>query len=158
MDRSGLNFLYGANIKTATEASLRASQVASQVASLVRNKVSAFNTVMKLWAAYSGELQSLTPESGIVLNDSLINRPIDPSGIAQLVNLHNAKLLSSETVLSELQRGGVLDPDLKINDEMSRVTTEDNKKFRQELSRQADITQKQDAGPVQPTVNPLGKQ
>jgi hypothetical protein len=41
---------------------------------------------------------------------------------------------------------------------MSRVTTEDNKKFRQELSRQADITQKQDAGPVQPTVNPLGKQ
>lgn len=165
MDRSGLNFLYGANIKTATEASLRASQVASQVASLVRNKISSFNTVMRLWAAYAGELATLTPESGIVLNDSLINRPIDPSGIAQLVNLHNAGLLSSETVLSELQRGGVLDPDLKISDEISRVTVEDNKKFNQEMKRQADMappqpdnTQQKDKGPVQPPVNPLGKQ
>jgi hypothetical protein len=129
MDRSGLNFLYGANIKTATEASLRASQVASQVASLVRNKVSAFNTVIKLWAAYAGELTSLRPESGIVLNDSLINRPIDPSGIAQMVNLYNANLLSKETVLTELQRGGVLDPDLKIEEEQKRIkkeTTEEN--------------------------------
>lgn len=158
MDRSGLNFLYGANIKTATEASLRASQVASQVASLVRNKISSFNTVVRLWAAYAGELQSLTPESGIVLNDSLINRPIDPSGIAQLVNLHNAGLLSSETVLSELQRGGILDPDLKISDEISRVTAEDNKKFNQEMKRQAEITPKEPQGPVQPTVNPVGKQ
>ena len=124
MDRSGLNFLYGANIKTATEASLRASQVASQVASLVRNKSSAFNTVMKLWAAYSGELATLVPESGIVLNDSLINRPIDPSGIAQMVNLYNASLLSKETVLTELQRGGVLDPDLKIDEEQKRITKE----------------------------------
>ena len=31
MDRSSLNFLYGANIKTATEASLRASQVAAMI-------------------------------------------------------------------------------------------------------------------------------
>ena len=158
MDRSGLNFLYGANIKTATEASLRASQIASQVASLVRNKISSFNTVLRLWAAYAGELDSITPESGIILNDSLINRPIDPSGIAQLVNLHNANLLSSETVLSELQRGGVLDPDLKISDEMSRITVEERQKVRQEARQQADITQTQNKGPVQPTVNPVGKQ
>lgn len=124
MDRSGLNFLYGANIKTATEANLRASQVASQVASLVRNKVSSFNSVMKLWAAYAGELGSLTPESGIALNDSLINRPIDPSGIAQLVNLYNANLISNTTVLNELQRGGVLDPDLIIDEEVSRIEKE----------------------------------
>ena len=38
MDRSSLNFLYGANVKTATEASLRASQVASSVSALIRNK------------------------------------------------------------------------------------------------------------------------
>lgn len=158
MDRSGLNFLYGANIKTATEASLRASQIASQVASLVRNKVSAFNTVIKLWAAYAGESKALTPESGIVLNDSLINRPIDPSGIAQLVNLHNAGLLSSETVLSELQRGGILDPDLKINEEISRIKSEDNMKFNQEKKRQADIPTQKVQGSVQPVVNPLGKQ
>lgn len=126
MDRSSLNFLYGSNIKTATEASLRASQVSSQVSALIRNKTSSFATIMRLWAAYAGELSSLTPESGIAINDSLINRPIDPSGMAQLVNLYNAGILSKRTVLDELQRGGVLDPDMKIDQEMARTESEEN--------------------------------
>jgi hypothetical protein len=124
MDRSGLNFLYGANIKTATEASLRASQISSQVSALIRNKVSSFVTVMRLWAVYAGERNALTPESGIQINDSLINRPIDPSGIAQMINLFNARLLSRQTILEELQRGGVLDPDLKVTLELQRLQDE----------------------------------
>ena len=170
MDRSGLNFLYGANIKTATEASLRGSQVASQVSALVRNKVSSFGTVMRLWAHYAGELASIKPESGIVINDSLINRPIDPSGIAQLVNLRNAGILSTETVLSELQRGGVLDPDLKISDEISRIKKEEAKAAASQpqpqvaapiapvASNTAGKPNTSTKGTVQPTVNPLGKQ
>jgi hypothetical protein len=152
MDRSGLNFLYGANIKTATEASLRASQVASQVASLVRNKISSFNTVMRLWAAYAGELAQLLPESGISLNDSLINRPIDPSGIAQLVNLYNTGLLSKITILDELQRGGVLDPDLMVKEELNRIESE--QKQQQMLVNQP--SKPQGTEPV--TQNPLAKQ
>lgn len=124
MDRSSLNFLYGANIKTATEASLRASQVASQVSALTRNKTSSFTTVMKLWAAYSGELDQLVPESGIAINDSLISRPLGASEIAQLVNLYSQGLLSKRTVLDELQRGGILDPDLKVADEVKRTEQE----------------------------------
>ena len=125
MDRSSLNFLYGANIKTATEASLRASQVASQVSALTRNKVSSFTTVMRLWAAYSGEFDQVTAESGIAINDSLISRPLGASEIAQLVNLYSQGLLSKRTVLDELQRGGILDPDLKVQDEILR-TDEDH--------------------------------
>ena len=136
MDRSSLNFLYGANIKTATEASLRASQVASHVSALVRNKVSAFNTVMKLWAAYSGELASITPESGIAINDSLINRPLGASEIAQLVNLHTQGILSKQTVLDELQRGGVLDPDLKIDQELERTEQDHQEMVEKEIEDQ----------------------
>jgi hypothetical protein len=80
---------------------------------------------MRLWAVYAGELAKLTAESGMALNDSLINRPIDPSGIAQLVNLYNSKLLSGQTVLAELQRGGILDPDMKIKEEMNRISKEE---------------------------------
>lgn len=158
MDRSGLNFLYGANIKTATEASLRASQVASQVSALVRNKVSAFNTVMRLWAAYAGELESLVPESGVVLNDSLINRPLDPSGMAQLVNLFNSEILSHETILGELQRGGVLDPDLKITEELKRISKEKQKRLSEAPIVQA--TQGSSSfGKAEPaTENPSAKQ
>jgi hypothetical protein len=79
---------------------------------------------MKLWAAYMGEFKSLTPESGIAINDSLINRPIDPSGIAQMVNLYNATILSRRSVLDELQRGGILDPDMKIDAELERINVE----------------------------------
>jgi hypothetical protein len=121
MDRSSLNFLYGAEVKTATEASLRAAQVASKVASLVRNKTSSFNLVMRLWAVYNGEVDQINQESGISMNDSLINKPMDASDVAQLVNLYSQGLVSKRTVLDELQRGGVLDPDLKVEDELSRV-------------------------------------
>ena len=159
MDRSGLNFLYGANINTATEASLRAAQVASQVAALVRNKVSAFNTVMRLWASYAGELETVRPESGIVLNDSLINRPLDPSGMAQLVNFFNSEIISHETVLAELQRGGVLDPDLKIEEEMKRISEEKNQRMAESVlsvaTRQAPSGPNGKAEPV--TQNPLAK-
>ena len=124
MDRSSLNFLYGSAIKTATEASLRSSQVAAQVAGMIRTKVSAFNTVMRLWALFAGEQSSITPESGIAMNDSLINKPIDPSGIAQLVNLHRERLLSKRTILEELRRGGILDPDVRIDAELERIEEE----------------------------------
>lgn len=144
MDRSSLNFLYGSNIKTATEASLRASQISSQVSSLIRNKASSFATIMKLWAAYAGQLASLTPESGIAINDSLINRPIDPSGMAQLVNLFNAGILSKRTVLDELQRGGVLDPDLKIEQELARIEEE--------------VTVEQPTTNEPVTINPLARE
>lgn len=136
MDRSSLNFLYGANIKTATEASLRASQVASQIASLTRNKSSAFDTVLRLWAAYNGELDQLTPESGIAINDSLISRPLGASEIAQLVNLFSQGILSKRTVLDELQRGGILDPDLKINEELLRIDSDHEEEIDQMVNDQ----------------------
>jgi hypothetical protein len=136
MDRSSLNFLYGANIKTATEASLRASQVASQIAALTRNKSSAFTTVMRLWAAYSGEFAQITNESGIAINDSLISRPLGASEIAQLVNLYTQGLLSRRTVLDELQRGGILDPDLLVSEEVMRIEEDHQEQLDQTIEDQ----------------------
>ena len=108
MDRSSLNFLYGANVKTATEASLRASQVASSVSALVRNKTAMFGTLMRLWAWYAGEQSSITEESGLSINDSLISKPIEASEMAQLVNLHNNGLLSKRTVLESCREAACL--------------------------------------------------
>jgi hypothetical protein len=131
MDRSSLNFLYGANVKTATEASLRASQVASSVSALIRNKTATFNVLMRLWAWYAGEQSAITAESGLAINDSLISKPIEASEMAQLVNLYSNGLLSRETILEELQRGGVLDPDLVIDDEIERIEDDRQQKMDQ---------------------------
>jgi hypothetical protein len=128
----------------------------------VRNKTSSFNTVMRLWAAYSGELSSINAESGIVLNDSLINRPLDPSGMAQLVNLFNSEILSHETVLGELQRGGVLDPDLRIQEELKRISKEKTQRVAESVVNVVQpqpINEKGPTGKAEPvTQNPLAKQ
>ena len=121
MDRSSLNFLYGANVKTATEASLRASQVASSVAALIRNKAAMFGILMRLWAWYAGEQSAITSESGLAINDSLMSKPLEASEMAQLVNLYSNGLMSRKTVLDELQRGGVIDPDLVVEEEIERI-------------------------------------
>jgi hypothetical protein len=134
MDRSSLNFLYGANVKTATEASLRASQVSASVSALVRSKTSVFGRLMRLWAWYAGEQSQITDESGLAINDALINKPLGASEIAQLVNLYSNDLLSKQTVLDELQRGGVLDPDLIVEDEMERI--DEDKEVEHELQQE----------------------
>jgi hypothetical protein len=143
MDRSSLNFLYGANVKTATESSLRASQVAASVVALVRNKSTMFDMVMRLWAWYAGEQAQITEESGIIINDSLINKPLGASEMAQLVNLYSEGLMSKRTVLDELQRGGVLDPDLVVEDELARIE-EDRKEAMDKAMEEAEVKLEQD--------------
>lgn len=156
MDRSSLNFLYGANVKTATEASLRASQVASSVSALIRNKTATFGVLMRLWAWYAGEQSSITEESGLAINDSLISKPVEASEIAQLVNLYSNGLLSRQTVLEELQRGGVLDPDLAVNQEIERIEEDredqlDKQIEEGEIKLEADLKRAEEFQAVAPT-------
>jgi hypothetical protein len=145
MDRSSLNFLYGANVKTATEASLRASQVTSSVAALVRNKSAIFGVIMRLWAWYAGERSAITNESGLAINDSLISKPLEASEMAQLVNLYSNQLLCRKTVLDELQRGGVLDPDLVIDEEIQRIEND-----QEDVANRVVKTEPQEPEPLSP--------
>jgi hypothetical protein len=86
--------------------------------------------MMRLWAWYAGEQSQITAESGLAINDSLITKPIEASEMAQLVNLYSQGLLSRRTILDELQRGGVLDPDLIIDDEIERIEEDKTMKLK----------------------------
>ena len=107
-----------------------------------------FNFIMRLWAAYAGEQSSITSESGLAINDSLINKPLGASEMAQLVNLHASGLLSKITVLDELQRGGILDPDLNIDDELERIT-EDKAEQKEETVEQMEMMQEMQPDPAE---------
>ena len=155
MDRSSLNFLYGANVKTATEASLRASQVASSVSALIRNKTAMFGVLMRLWAWYAGEQSSITKVYQLI-NDSRISKPLEASEMAQLVNLYSNGLMSRQTVLEELQRGGVLDPDLVIDAEIERIEEDredqlDKQMEEGEIKLEADLKRAEQFQAVAPT-------
>lgn len=123
MKEASLSFLWGdGGSRTATEAALASSQVSSQIRSLIEGKMSAIRQVLYFWTLYSAE--QLNPEAGITMNDSLVARPMEANDVAQLVNMHTNNMISHQTTLEELQRGGVLDPDLDIEAELERIEEE----------------------------------
>jgi len=123
MKEASLSFLWGdGGNRTATEAALASSQVSSQVRALIEGKLSAFRQLMHFWTQYSGE--KLHPEAGISLSDSLIGKPMEANDVAQLTNLNVNGLISHQTTLEELQRGGILDPDLNVEEEIERIREE----------------------------------
>ena len=126
MKEASLSFLWGdGGNRTATEAALASSQVSSQIRALIEGKMSAIRQVLHLWTSYTGE--KLKPEAGITMNDSLVARPLEANDVAQLVNLNTNNLISHQTTLEELQRGGVLDPDMNIEEELERIEEEKKK-------------------------------
>lgn len=123
MKEASLSFLWGdSGNRTATEAALASSQVSSQVRALIEGKLSAFRQLLYFWTQYSGE--KLHQEAGISLSDSLIGKPMEAQDVAQLTNLNTNGLISHQTTLEELQRGGILDPDLNIEEELERIAAE----------------------------------
>lgn len=126
MKEASLSFLWGdGNNRTATEAALASSQVSSQIRALIEGKMSAFRQVLHFWTSYTNE--KMSQEAGITMNDSLIARPMEANDVAQLVNMHTNSLISHKTTLEELQRGGILDPDMSIEEELERIEEEKRK-------------------------------
>jgi hypothetical protein len=122
-----------------------------------------FGYVMKLWAWYAGEVEQISPESGLAINDSLINKPLGASEMAQLVNLYTSGLLSKVTVLDELQRGGILDPDLVVDQEIERiegdrqenlVSSLEEQEARQLLQPEPEVNQKPEENPTETQNQP----
>ncbi len=123
MKEASLSFLWGDNgNRTATEAALSTSHVSSQIRSLIEAKMSAMRQVLALWTAYTSE--PLETQAGLAMNDSMISKPMEAQDVGQITSLNTNGLLSHESTLNELQRGGVLDPDMDIGDELDRVAYE----------------------------------
>lgn len=123
MKEASLSFLWGdGGSRTATEAALASSQVSSQIRAMIEGKMSAIRQVLHYWTQYTNE--QLTEEAGISMNDSLVARPMEANDVAQLVSLNTNQLISHQTTLEELQRGGILDPDMSIEEELERIAEE----------------------------------
>ena len=58
-----------------------------------------------------------------------------------MVNLFSQGLISKRTVLDELQRGGVLDPDLKVEDEIERTDDDRKQEMEKTLAEEQKMTE-----------------
>jgi Domain of unknown function (DUF4055) len=119
MKEAALTFLWGEGERTATEAHLAAGHVSSQVAGMMEAKASMFHRVMETWADYMSE--DLAEDSALEIRDSMVQRPLGAHEVQQLLALHTNSALSRQSLLEELQRGGVLDADRLVTDELERI-------------------------------------
>jgi hypothetical protein len=122
MKEAALTFLWGDGERTATEAHLAAGHVSSQVAGMMEAKASMFRRVMEVWANYMSE--PLAEDAALEIRDSMVQRPLGPQEVQQLLALHNNGALSLRSLLEELQRGGVLEADRLITDELERIAAD----------------------------------
>lgn len=104
--------------KTVTEAVLQGAQIKP----LIENKESAFDLIVKMWAAYTAE--KTAPESGIEISDNLIQRPLEAQEVQAYLGLFGGNAISHQTLLEELQSGHALSQEIDIEEELERIAEE----------------------------------
>lgn len=123
--RQTLGFLYGdpGAVKTATQAGMEGAQTENAVARIAQRKRSAMQSLMQLWVLFTGE--QLDPEAGIVMADSIYEKPLEAQDITLLQQLTGGvELISQRSAIEELQRAGRLSATTSVEEELERLRSE----------------------------------
>lgn len=118
------NFAYGEGspAKTATQAGLEAAHAQAGLSKLSARKDSAIQQLMAIWALFTGE--ELDDEAGISMSSTVYDRPLDPASRDQLLKEADAEVISRETVVEILQRGGANPITQTPDEELKRIERE----------------------------------
>jgi hypothetical protein len=123
--RQTLGFLYGdpGAVKTATQAGMEGAQTENAVARIAERKRSVMQSIMQLWVLFTGE--QLNPDAGIVMADSIYEKPLEAPDITLLQQLTGGEsLISKRSAIEELQRAGRLSATTSVDDELERLKAE----------------------------------
>lgn len=120
------NFAYsdGGN-KTATQSALEAAHAQAGVSKLASRKDSAMQQLMKVWALFTGE--PLNDDAGINVSSTIYDRPLDPQSRQVLIAEVDAGLLSRESAVEILQRGGANPITQSPGDELARLKQDERR-------------------------------
>jgi hypothetical protein len=114
------NFAYGdGGNKTATQSALEAAHAQAGVSKLAARKDSALQQLMAIWALFTGEQLDLN--AGINVSSTIYDRPLDPQSRQVLISEVDAGLLSRQSAVEILQRGGANPITQSPEDEMERL-------------------------------------
>jgi hypothetical protein len=146
-DRASLQFLSSGVVKTATEAVLQGGQVTAQIKTMIENKESVFGKILAFWSKFTAE--ELANDSGLEIDDELIQRPLDAQEQKALLELFGQDAIDHKTLLEELKRGHALSQNLDIEAVMEAV-----KKQKEEAQQEAMDLMKAQADPAPETDAP----
>jgi hypothetical protein len=125
IDQQTLGFLYGdgGSAKTAKQVTMEGAQVEGVITRLTTQKASAFQSILEIWCEFTGE--TLSPDAGLTMAASVFERPLEPADVMQIQSLTGgAQLLSQQSGIEELQRGGRIRVTTTAEDELQRIQAE----------------------------------
>lgn len=121
------NFAYGEGspAKTATQSALEAAHAQAGLSMLAARKNSVIQQLMVIWGMFTGE--QVSPDAGISMSSTIYDRPLDPPSRAQLIAEVDAGLVSRETAIEILQRGGANPITGSPEDELQRLKEDESR-------------------------------
>ena len=120
-----LGFLSGDSkqTKTATQAQLEGGRTQVSIKAMGERKRSVMQSILAIWCMYTGE--ELAVGAGLTMDENAYDQPLDAQSAAQLQALAGGvELISQESAVEELQRGGFNRATSSVQDEMERIRAE----------------------------------
>lgn len=120
-----LGFLSGDSkqTKTATQAQLEGGRTQVNIKAMGERKRSAMQSILAIWCLYTGE--ELAVGAGLTMDENAYDKPLGYQEAAQLQALAGGvELISQESAVEELQRGGFNRATSSVEDEMKRIMAE----------------------------------
>jgi hypothetical protein len=120
-----LGFLSGDSkvTKTATQAQLEGGRTQVSIKAMGERKKSAMQSILAIWCLYTGE--DLPVGAGLAMDENAFVPPLDAQGAKALMDLTGGEpLISQESAVEELQRGGFNRATSSVEDEMERIRRE----------------------------------
>ena len=120
-----LGFLSGDSkqTKTATQAQLEGGRTQVSIKAMGERKRSVMQSILAIWCLYTGE--ELAVGAGLTMDENAYDAPLDAQSAAQLQALAGGvELISQQSAVEELQRGGFNRATSSVEDEMARIRAE----------------------------------
>jgi hypothetical protein len=120
-----LGFLSGDSkiTKTATQAQLEGGRTQVRIKAMGERKKSVMQSILAIWCLYTGE--QLPVGAGLTMDENAFVPPLDAQGAKALMDLTGGEpLISQESAVEELQRGGFNRATSSVEDEMERIRRE----------------------------------
>ena len=122
MREATVSFLQGGSTKTALQAGLEATQTQASIQNLARQKNSAIQRAMAIWALFTGDV--LPEGAGIVMSPTIYDRPLESPDVTTLSTMEANQQISRRSFLEEMIKGGRLSVVSSADQELERLQEE----------------------------------
>jgi hypothetical protein len=125
IDQQLLGFLTGESkiTKTATQSQLEGSRTQASIRAMSERKKSVMQSIFAIWCLYTGE--QLAVGAGLTVDENAFAPPVDAQRADALQRLAGGvELISQESGVAELIRGGFNRSTTSVEDEMERINRE----------------------------------